>query len=187
MTVMGAKQPYSGAGSRSALQAIRSPPMAPTPSPICGNRAPVLTLWATVAAVGTEEGFGVRVRIVALPCQSAPRSRMVEAILVWHPLSGHSITLRQAEPLASLAHGVDSDQRAFQFEAPKQHRDSGDLVGFDVGRLLAENKALARRPGRGPYMAGCGRSCACCVICSPVLSSQFHLAVNLTPPHQSLV
>jgi hypothetical protein len=39
-----------GAGSRAARQAIRSSPL-PAPSPsICVNRAPVLTLWATVVA-----------------------------------------------------------------------------------------------------------------------------------------
>jgi hypothetical protein len=47
---MGAKQPYCGASSRSAHQAIRSPPMPPTPPPIHVNRAPVLTLWATMVA-----------------------------------------------------------------------------------------------------------------------------------------
>src|SRR5580658_9660690 len=36
--------------SRSARHAIRSPPMAAVPRPIRVNRAPVLTLWATVVA-----------------------------------------------------------------------------------------------------------------------------------------
>ncbi len=36
--------------SSSARDGIRSPPMAPTPPPICVNRAPVLTLLATVVA-----------------------------------------------------------------------------------------------------------------------------------------
>jgi hypothetical protein len=40
----------SGACSRSARRAIRSPPMAPTPPPIPVNRGPVLTLWTTVVA-----------------------------------------------------------------------------------------------------------------------------------------
>jgi hypothetical protein len=32
------------------------------------------------------------------------------------PSSGHSIRLRLTEPWASLAHGIDGDQRALQFE-----------------------------------------------------------------------
>jgi hypothetical protein len=30
---------------------------------------------------------------------------------------------------------------------PQQHRNGGDLVGFLLGRLLAEHDPLPRRPG----------------------------------------
>jgi hypothetical protein len=42
--------PRCGPSSRSARQAIRSPPMPATPPLIRVNRAPVLILWATVVA-----------------------------------------------------------------------------------------------------------------------------------------
>jgi hypothetical protein len=42
--------PYPAGGSPSAPQAIRFVPMPDTPPPIRVNRAPVLTLWATVVA-----------------------------------------------------------------------------------------------------------------------------------------
>jgi hypothetical protein len=58
------------------------------------------------------------------------------------PPSGLSIRLRLTEPLASLAHGVDGEQRALQFKAPEQQRDDGDLVGFDVPGLLAKHQPL---------------------------------------------
>ena len=45
--------------------------------------------------------------------------------------------------LGLAAHGIDGDQRAFQFEALEQQRDGGDFVGFDVGGFLAEDEALA--------------------------------------------
>lgn len=48
---------------------------------------------------------------------------------------------------APRSHGVDGDEGAPQFEAFEQERDGGDLVGFDVGGLLAEHEALAGRPG----------------------------------------
>ena len=46
----GAMPPLPAPSSRSTRQALRSPPMAATPPPIRVNRAPVLTLWATVVA-----------------------------------------------------------------------------------------------------------------------------------------
>jgi hypothetical protein len=50
MAVSGAMPPRPWASFRSERQAIRSPPMPDTPSPIRVNRAPVLTVWATVVA-----------------------------------------------------------------------------------------------------------------------------------------
>jgi hypothetical protein len=49
-TALGAKPPHSGVSSRSERREIRSPPMSATAPPIRVNRAPVLTLWATVVA-----------------------------------------------------------------------------------------------------------------------------------------
>jgi hypothetical protein len=50
MTAMGAMPPRPWASFRSERQAIRSPPIPAAPPPIRVNRAPVLTLWATVVA-----------------------------------------------------------------------------------------------------------------------------------------
>lgn len=49
------------------------------------------------------------------------------------------------------AHGVDGHDGAGQFEPLQKQRDRGDLVGLVLGRLLAEDKALAGRPG-GDHM-----------------------------------
>ena len=46
------------------------------------------------------------------------------------------------------SHGVDGDERALELQPFEQQRNGGDLVGFGVGRLLAEHQALARCPGR---------------------------------------
>jgi hypothetical protein len=65
MTALGAEQPHSGPISRSARRAVRSPNGPRTP-PIRVNRAPILTLWATVVAGRLGEPLGI---VSWLPCR----------------------------------------------------------------------------------------------------------------------
>ena len=61
--------------------------------------------------------------------------------------SGHSIMLCLTEPLASLAHRVDSHDSAFDGEHMQQLGDGYDLVGFFRHLDLAEHKALTGSKG----------------------------------------
>jgi hypothetical protein len=45
--------------------------------------------------------------------------------------------------LRLASHRIDGDQCSFEFKALEQQRDCGDLIGFDVGSLLAEDETLA--------------------------------------------
>ena len=67
-------------------------------------------------------------------------------LLQRHAVIAAAVTDRAGD-VGLRPHRIHGDQRAVQVEVLQQQGNGGDLVGFLLGRLLAEHDPLPRCPG----------------------------------------